>query len=505
MANSARSNSADHPVARVHAAVAHALGQLPSRAGGAGVPAICVGLSGGVDSMVLLHALHGLAREGRLQLTAVHVHHGLSPNAGRWASFCRATCRRLGVPLSVRKVVVDPHAGLGIEAAARLQRQQVFASLRADWIALAHHRDDQAETVLLQLLRGAGLRGLSAMPQVSDAVPDAAGPRLLRPLLDLPRALIEACARQQALAWIEDESNADTRYDRNFIRHEVLPLLERRFPSAGVGLARSGRLLAQSARLVESMAEADLRAALACGARDGQGGDGRDDGRDDGRGGGRGDGDRPGSRRQAGVSIPLLASIGEARARELLRAWLRVQGIEMPAERRLAEALRQASMAGPERAVEVGFGRMTLRRYRDRLYLVMTSAARPRSRGPGEGPIEWNRRSRMALPLLGGTLVSEPVLGGGIARRLLQGATLTIGARGLEGGAAPRILVGEPPMRRTLKNLWQESAVPPWLRDDWPLLRIDGELACIPEVAVAGPFAARAGEPGRVFHWLADD
>ncbi len=465
----------------MHAAVVRALEQARSRAAGASAPSVCIGLSGGLDSIVLLHALHALAGGGRLHLSAVHVHHGLSPNADRWASFCRATCRRLRVPLSVCKVVVDPHAGLGIEAAARLQRQQVFASLRVDWIALAHHRDDQAETVLLQLLRGAGLRGLSAMPQMSGAAGDAAAPRLLRPLLDLPRALIEACARQQELAWIDDESNADTRFDRNFIRHEVLPLLERRFPSAGTGLARSGRLLAASARLVEAIAAADLREALV-----------------DGRGqAGLGHG-------QAGVSVQRLSSIGDDRAREVLRAWLRLKGVEMPSERRLAEALRQAFAAGPERTVAVGFGPVTLRRYRDRLYLVASPAASP-ARGEGLGTIEWNRRARMALPRLGGTLFCEPALGAGISRRLLRGVALGIGARVLGDGAAPRITIGEPPMRRTLKNLWQESAVPPWQRDGWPLLRIGAELACVPDVAVAGPFQARAGEPGRLFRWLPDD
>lgn len=488
MANSARSKSADDPVARVHAAVAHALGQASLRAEPAGPPSVCIGLSGGLDSIVLLHALHALAVEGRCRLSAVHVHHGLSPNAGRWASFCRTVCRRLGVPLSVRKVQV-PRAGLGIEASARLQRQQVFAAMRVDCIALAHHRDDQAETVLLQLLRGAGLRGLSAMPMES-----AARPRLLRPLLDLPRDLLADCARQQGLDWVEDESNADTRFDRNFIRHAVLPLLERRFPSARAGLARSGRLLAQSARLVESIAAQDLRDALAGGP-----------------------GGAPHAR--AGVSVPHLAAIGEARAGEVLRAWLRLQGIDMPSERRLGEALRQALVAGAGRAVAISFGPVILRRYRDRLYLVAAAAsaasaasAAGSSRAPGvlpsdhalDGTAAWNRRARMALPALGGTLVSEAAIGVGIARRLLRGAVLTIGARMLEGGTAPRMMLGEPPMRRTLKNIWQESAVPPWEREGWPLLRIGGELACIPGVVVAGPFQARAGEPGRVFRWSRD-
>ncbi|MFO0480909.1 MAG: tRNA lysidine(34) synthetase TilS [bacterium] len=469
MAKSARSKSAD-PLARVHGAVARALEQASAPDGASGLPSVCVGLSGGVDSVVLLHAFAALAHAGRVRLSAVHVHHGLSPNADRWASFCRAQCRRLQVPLSVARVVVDRASGLGIEAAARQQRQRVFAAQPADWIALGHHRDDQAETVLLQLLRGAGLRGLSGMPEGSEVDPAAGRPRMLRPFLDLPRAALEACARQQGLSWIEDESNADTAFDRNFIRHAVMPLLEQRFASARASLARSGRLLAASARLVEAIAAEDLHAAL------------------------EGSPVRP-----AGVSLGVVAAIGEGRARELLREWLRRHGVPMPPERRLAEAIRQACEAGPERAVEVVFDGVTLRRYRDRLYLD-----RPHPADAASGAVAWNRRAKMVLPALGGMLVAEPALGAGIAQRLLRGAVLTIDARTRSGGPAPRMAIGEPPMRRTLKNLWQESSVPPWQRDRWPLLRIGGELACVPGVAVAGPFEARPGEAGRVFRWLVD-
>lgn len=481
MAGSARSRSAD-PAARVHAAVAHALERAFPCDGARRVPSACVGLSGGLDSMVLLHALSTLAGEGRLRMSALHVHHGLSPNADAWAAACRAACRARGVPLTVARVVVDRRSGLGIEAAARAERQRLFAARPEDCIVLGHHRDDQAETVLLQLLRGAGLRGLSAMPDDAGEAPAAGAPRLLRPLLDLPRATLEACARQQGLSWIEDESNLDTAFDRNFIRLEVLPLLERRFPSARASLARGARLLGRSGQLVDAVAAADLQAALAAtrGA-------------------------------PAGVSTAVLSGLGEARACELLRAWLRGHGVPMPPERRLAEALRQVSTAAAERTVAVRFEGVTLRRYRDRLCLEWTgpasvgpAPAAPGEPGAGVAAIEWNRRARMALPMLGGTLVAEAVRGAGIAQRLLRGVPLAIGARALEDGPALRIALGNPPRHRTLKNLWQERGVPPWQRDRWPLLRIGGTLACVPEVAVAAPFAAAPDEPGRLFRWLPD-
>lgn len=190
-----------------------------------------LGLSGGLDSVVLLHALR--ASPG---LTAVHVHHGLSPNAERWAAFCRRLCRRWRVPLTVRRVRVT-RKGKGIEAAAREARHAAFSRLKGDYIVLAHHLDDQAETVLMNLLRGAGPRGASGMAARSRL----GGKTVLRPLLEVPREAILAYAREQGLEWIEDESNADEALTRNFIRRRVAPLLELRFPGWKSSLARAAR------------------------------------------------------------------------------------------------------------------------------------------------------------------------------------------------------------------------------------------------------------------------
>jgi len=192
---------------------------------------IAVALSGGVDSVVLLHRLRNQSG-----VSAVHVHHGLSPNADAWAVFCRRLCRRFEVPLVVKKVKVVKR-GEGLEAAARRARYGVFSQLKADCIVLAHHLDDQAETVLMNLLRGAGRRGASGMPSVSRV----GGKTLLRPLLDTPREAIEAYARRHRLAWIEDESNADESLTRNFVRRRLGPLLEGRFPGWKQSLARAAR------------------------------------------------------------------------------------------------------------------------------------------------------------------------------------------------------------------------------------------------------------------------
>ena len=191
---------------------------------------ILVGLSGGVDSVVLLHAL---SREHR-RLGAAHIHHGLSANADRWAAFCRRLCKRLGVPLTVRRVRVQRN-GQGVEAAARAVRYAAFAKLPFDVLALAHQLDDQAETVLMSLLRGAGARGASGMrPRARWQ-----GRTLIRPLLDVRREAIVAYAREQGLAWIEDESNLSDAYARNFIRMRIAPLLTERYPRWREALARA--------------------------------------------------------------------------------------------------------------------------------------------------------------------------------------------------------------------------------------------------------------------------
>ncbi len=197
---------------------------------------VVVGLSGGVDSVVLLHVLRALAPEFGYRLGALHVHHGLSRNADAWGRFCASLCRKWRVPLAVRRIKVV-REGAGLEAAARAARYDAYRRSRAAAIALAHQLDDQAETVLLNLLRGAGLAGASGMP--------AAGRRhgllILRPLLEVPREAILAYADERELAWVEDESNADEALTRNFLRRSVAPVLARRFPRWRESLARAAR------------------------------------------------------------------------------------------------------------------------------------------------------------------------------------------------------------------------------------------------------------------------
>lgn len=289
---------------------------------------LVVGLSGGVDSVVLLHALVALRQEtpSAFSLSALHVHHGLSPHADRWEAFCRERCACLAVPLACVRVTVERGSQDGLEAAARRVRHTAFAAADADWIVLAQHRDDQAETLMFNLLRGTGLAGAVAMRERNG--------RLLRPLLAVGREAIEAYARSYGLAWIEDESNADLRHTRNFLRHRILPELHGRFPAAGKNLAAAASRFAAALELLDALARADL------GGAD----------------------DFP-------VDAACLDRLDEARARNALRYLLSRQQVMIPSEARLVEAVRQMRSAAPDRHPALVFGERRLCRRRGRLYL----------------------------------------------------------------------------------------------------------------------------------------
>lgn len=292
---------------------------LPARVGAflaarhvAGQP-LWVGLSGGCDSVVLTHCLSRL--ELPAPLHAIHVHHGLSANADDWADFCADYCRRLGIPLTIRRVAVDAVSGLGIEAAARAVRYAAFADCVTGSLLLAHHRGDQAETVLFNLLRGSGVTGAAGMP----AERQYGGLRLLRPLLDITREQIEACARVAGLAWIDDESNADTALTRNYLRHEALRGLDQRFPGAEAALARAAANFFEAAGLLDELAELDWQ------------------------------------RLAAGDALPMrnLRLLSPQRLKNLLRFRLRHLGWQVPVATRLDEFARQLLAAGPDRHPEL--------------------------------------------------------------------------------------------------------------------------------------------------------
>jgi tRNA(Ile)-lysidine synthase len=274
---------------------------------------VAVGLSGGCDSVVLLHLLASL--DLGVRLSAVHVHHGLSPNADHWADFCSQFCLLLKVPLQVVKVSVDRRSGLGIEAAARAARYEAFAQSGIATLFLAHHQGDQAETLLFNLLRGAGVVGAAAIAEVRQH----GRLRVLRPLLAQPRLALEEYARANHLAWIEDESNDDTTLTRNFLRHSVLTVMNQRFPAAEQNLAQATRHFAEAALLLDELAAADWQIAS--------------------------DGDA--------LQIKRLRTLSMPRIKNLLRFRLRQLAWQAPSSARLDEFVRQLINAAPDRHPEL--------------------------------------------------------------------------------------------------------------------------------------------------------
>lgn len=287
---------------------------------------LALGLSGGIDSVVLLHLLSRLLPAG--QFAAIHVNHGLSPNADRWVAFCRDRCASLNIPLSVVPVQVSPTGG-GIEAAARLARYQAFSDSGFATILLAQHRADQAETLLFNLLRGAGLHGAAAMRPAREH----GALRILRPLLDVSKAEIRDYAQQHSLTWIDDESNDDRRFSRNFLRHEVLTAIAPRFPGGEAALARAATHFAEAADLLDELAENDWQDAA--------------------------DGDA--------ARLEVLRQLSSARLKNLLRWRLRQLGWRVPDSERLTEFARQLLTAAVDRHPCLNLPEGTMRLSRGRL------------------------------------------------------------------------------------------------------------------------------------------
>jgi tRNA(Ile)-lysidine synthase len=281
-----------------------------------------LGLSGGVDSIVLLHVLAQLRAD--YSLSAIHVHHGLSSQADEWARFCEQTCAQMDVPLEIVRVALPARTPEGVEGAARVARYGALMRPGADAVITAHHADDQAETVLLQLLRGGGPRALAAMPEMRQLAPHLP---LLRPLLAFTRAELEAYARQHGLLWVEDDSNADPRYTRNALRHELLPVLARFIPDYRERLIGSAQRMAEAAHMLDALAALD-------GA-------------------------------QAGlpdcIDSKQLGKLSETRARNLLAYYLRLHGTPLPSPAHLAEMVRQLKEARTRLALDLPDGRVLVR------------------------------------------------------------------------------------------------------------------------------------------------
>lgn len=417
----------------------------------AAAPALATGArylvcySGGVDSTALLHAIK---RAGLEPLQALHVNHGLQAQASAWAKHCMACCAKLAVPLQVLRAEVDSHHPQGPEAAARAARYQALraAMYPGDVLVLAHQLDDQAETVLLRLLRGSGVEGSAAMREHSVFPPG----RLWRPLLGVSRSALMAYAQSQGMGWIEDPHNIDPRYARSWLRSDVLPLLKRRYPALARTLARAAVLAAEQAALLEELATTDLKMLQHDGA----------------------------------LHIVALKTLSPARQRNALRAWLRGRGFAMPDEDALQRIQSEVLVAPVDAEPLLRCGNYELRRYRDKLYAMPVLPPIP----DAAACLVWQAEDHLILPPGCGVLQASRPPPRPLRIRFHQ--------------AGARLCPSASTHTKTLKNLFQEAGIPPWCRRRTPLIELGGRLVWVPGLPEVADWQRFCAEQDWQVHYL---
>lgn len=402
---------------------------------------ICVALSGGMDSVVLLHALAQFRGQTPIVLSALHVNHGISPHAADWAQFCRQTCHALGVPCEIATLAPLQSLGGGLERAAREARYDVFARVDADALCMAHHLNDRAETLLLNLFRGAGPQGLAAMPSSRFLN----GKKLIRPFIDLPRAELLAWANAQGLSWVEDESNANLHFRRNYLRHVVLPAIGQQFPGVSSVLARTAAQMQEQTALLARLAIADAHSCE----------------------------DETGA-----LQISRLVKLPPMALRNVLKHRLNNAGVHIPSARRLEALAAQLDDARQDAEVFVRFGQTGCHLWRDRLWLDHgMDAPLPQLQTVSNGLTQWvdgQIEVSVAAPVMNGTeLIVRPV------------------GRGQRFQPAGRC-------RTTITELLREQGVPPWVRPRLPSFWAGDQLCW---VAGLGWAATTADKDRFAVHW----
>lgn len=427
-------------------------------------PHLVLAFSGGLDSCVLLHLLAECRQTLPFQLQAHHVHHGLSSHADAWQSFCQQVCEKRQISLMVSKVKIDQSSGLGIEAAAREARYKALLTQNTeanpDFICLAHHQDDQAETLLLQLARGSGVKGLAGMALENN--------RLLRPLLDVPRSALETYAKQHQLVWIEDESNANTKFDRNFMRHAVLPTLEKQYPAIKKTISRAATHMAEADILLDELACLDVKNCQQ---------------------------NLSGSKQ---LKLSPLALLSAARINNALRWWLQQHGCDTPSTAQLQQIAQQLLYAKTDANVQLKVSlTQILRRFQGSAFLVETQQKADHAHNHRAFSLNWHGESPVTLPDESRLFFSEKA-GAGIALPYLEKMQLSIGYR--RGGETIKLAVNRP--SRSLKNLFQSANIPPWQRESLPLLFLNDALVMLPNIAIDVRYQVKAGETGLLVEWL---
>ncbi len=429
-----------------------------------------IAYSGGLDSHSLLHALASLRLAAPLRLEAVHLDHGLQPESAEWSRHCRQVCARLDVPCQAERLEVRPVRGEGLEAAAREAR---YAALMrhlqpGDVLVTGHQQDDQAETVLLQLLRGTGVRGLAGMP----ALAQFGHGRIARPLLGFSRVSLRTYALAEGLIWVEDLSNQDPAYRRNRLRQQLIPLLEVTWPRARPVLARSAIHAAETANLLDEVGEQDLAHCLAPHST-GPGGDNR-------------------RLRPPPLSVSTLGALSRARRRNVLRYWLRTRGLRAPSAAHLEEIDVQITRPPRSHQARIAWPQAEVRRYRDELHVMAPVVGVAR-----DLTLSWDLTGPLVIPGTGLRLRPLETVGHGIARARLGQQAVQVRLR--RGGETCR-LPGRAHHQK-LKKLLQACGIEPWLRERVPLVYVGEDLAAVADLWVCEPYAARAQESGVALVW----
>lgn len=418
-----------------------------------------IAYSGGLDSLVLLHLFAELRLIYPLKLRAVYINHGLSQNAANWAVQCAEQCRQLQIDFCDKKIEIET-VDKSLEEAARDCRYAVFAECLEvnDVLVTAHHQDDQAETVLLQLVRGAGPKGLAAMPAIK---PFAKGFQA-RPLLDFTRKELKEYAEQNQLRWIEDESNTNTSFDRNFLRHHILPVLKTRWPGVTNTLSRVAENCAEAQQVLDEFVLKDLAFVGESSLSSLQNSQ---------------------ETTPSTLSIKKLLQLDPVRQRHVLRAWFHKLHLPTPPSVKLQQIQTDMLNAQEDKLPHLVWSNVELRRYRDDLYVMLCMAQHDATQS-----YEWNFLQPLDLPNVG-TLCALLTKGQGLRTDVQQ-----VSVRYRQGGETLRL-----PGRKchhSLKKLFQDWGIPPWQRDRVPLVYVGEKLAAIVGFFISEELEARGDEEG---------